>query len=62
MEGMAMLVKWLRGLKTHSNSASSALRLLSTCIRNKGDLMEKGHIGYDFTLHRTIEFFSWIDF
>ncbi|CAM1154204.1 PDS5A (predicted), partial [Pycnogonum litorale] len=44
MEGMKMLVKWLLGLKNHVNSARSALRLLSTCIRNKGDLMEKGHV------------------
>ncbi|KAG1710427.1 Sister chromatid cohesion protein PDS5 B [Nymphon striatum] len=44
MEGMTMLVKWLRGLKNHTNSACSALRLLSTCVRNNGDLMEKGHI------------------
>lgn len=44
VEGMKMIVRWLLGLKTASQSAMSTLRLLTTVILHRGDLMEKGHV------------------
>ncbi|KFM69553.1 Sister chromatid cohesion protein PDS5-like protein, partial [Stegodyphus mimosarum] len=43
VEGMKMIVRWLLGLKTAAQSAVSTLRLLTTVILHRGDLMEKGH-------------------
>ncbi|KAG8200522.1 hypothetical protein JTE90_000597 [Oedothorax gibbosus] len=44
VEGMKMIVRWLLGLKTAAQSAVSTLRLLTTVILHRGDLMEKGHV------------------
>ncbi|XP_054724365.1 sister chromatid cohesion protein PDS5 homolog B-A-like [Uloborus diversus] len=44
VEGMKMIVRWLLGLKTATQSAVSTLRLLTTLILHRGDLMEKGHV------------------
>lgn len=44
IEGMKMIVRWLLGLKNASQSAVSTLRLLTTVILHRGDLMEKGHV------------------
>lgn len=41
---MKMIVRWLLGLKNASQSAVSTLRLLTTVILHRGDLMEKGHV------------------
>ena len=45
---MKLMVHWLLGVKSNEhNSASSTLRLLYTMIVNKGDLMERGLVGYE---------------
>lgn len=44
VEGMKMIVRWLLGLKTATQSGVSTLRLLTTVILHRGDLMEKGHV------------------
>ncbi|XP_076319055.1 sister chromatid cohesion protein PDS5 homolog A-like [Tachypleus tridentatus] len=44
IEGMKMMVRWLVGLKTAQQSASSTLRLLSTVVLHQGDLMEKNFV------------------
>uniref|UniRef100_T1J3Z9 Uncharacterized protein n=1 Tax=Strigamia maritima TaxID=126957 RepID=T1J3Z9_STRMM len=44
IEGMKLMVRWLLGLKTSTNSAISSLKLLTTVILHDGDLMEKGKI------------------
>ncbi|KAF8783022.1 Sister chromatid cohesion protein PDS5 like protein [Argiope bruennichi] len=44
VEGMKMIVRWLLGLKSAAQSGVSTLRLLTTVILHRGDLMEKGHV------------------
>ncbi|CAH1778266.1 unnamed protein product [Owenia fusiformis] len=45
VQSMKMMVRWLLGLRSNAtNCGSSTLRLLFTCIKNDGDLMEKGLI------------------
>ncbi|XP_077867919.1 sister chromatid cohesion protein PDS5 homolog A-B-like [Saccoglossus kowalevskii] len=45
IRALKLLVRWLIGLKTNDQgSGTSTIRLLSTMIRNEGDLMERGKI------------------
>lgn len=43
-ESMKLMVRWLLGLRSANSSVNSTLKLLSTVILHKGDLMEKGMI------------------
>ena len=58
--GIKTIIHWLQGLRSNQHgSATSTLRLLTTYLKNEGDLLEKGRARYVLLL-TLILWVNWV--